>query len=275
VNNVLKVASDTSYPPFESVNANKEIVGFDIELLTAIAKSQGLEIAVTTESFSTIFAKLAQGDYDAVISAATITEERSKTVDFSNPYFISSQSITVRKADVAKYKSLDDIQGLKIGVQKATTGEELVKEKVTNATISGYDLAPQALQALANKDVEAVVIDTPVALNIIAEQPELGLAVVAKDLTSENYGIAVRKDCPEVLNKINAGLRAVVADGTYNTIYRKYFGEDAPEAFKAGASQVGTAAATTVATAAATRAATTAATVAPTVAATAAASATP
>jgi len=273
--NVLKVASDASYPPFENVNKDKQIVGFDVELLTAIAKSQGLDVTFTNENFSTIFAKLAQGDYDAVISAATITEERAKTVDFSNPYFISSQSITVRKADISKYKTLDDLAGLKVGVQKGTTGEELVTGKVKNATTSGYELAPQALQALANKDVEAVVIDTPVALNIIAEQPELGLAVVAKDLTAENYGIAVRKDCAEVLNKINAGLRAVVADGTYNTIYKKYFGEDAPAAFKAGAAQVATAAATKpAATTEPTKPAATATTAATTAPATAAATAT-
>jgi polar amino acid transport system substrate-binding protein len=267
-NNVLKVASDASYPPFENVNDKKDIVGFDVELLTAIAKSQGLDVTFTNENFSTIFAKLAQGDYDAVISAATITEERAKTVDFSNPYFISSQSITVRKADISKYKTLDDLAGLKVGVQKGTTGEELVTGKVKNATASGYELAPQALQALANKDVDAVVIDTPVALNIIAEQPQLGLAVVAKDLTTENYGIAVRKDCASVLNKINAGLRAVVADGTYNTIYKKYFGEDAPAEFKAGASSVATVAATAAATTAPAATATTAATKAATVAAT-------
>jgi len=273
--NVLKVASDASYPPFENVDAKKQIVGFDVDLLTAIAKSQGLDVTFTNENFSTIFAKLAQGDYDAVISAATITEERSKTVDFSNPYFISSQSITVRKADISKYKTLDDLAGLKIGVQKGTTGEELVTGKVKNATASGYELAPQALQALSNKDVDAVVIDTPVALNIIAEQPELGLAVVAKDLTAENYGIAIRKDCAEVLNKINAGLRAVVADGTYNTIYKKYFGEDAPAAFKAGAAQVATAAATKpAATTEPTKPAATATTAATTAPVTAAATAT-
>jgi polar amino acid transport system substrate-binding protein len=256
-NNVLKVASDASYPPFENVNdKTKNIEGFDVDLLTAIAKSQGLDVTITNENFSTIFAKLAQGDYDAVISAATITDERSKTVDFTNAYFISSQSITVRKADALKYNSLDAIQGLKIAVQKGTTGADLARNQVKNSEVKEFELAPQALQALSNKDVDAVIIDTPVALNIVAEQPELGLAVVKKDLTAENYGIAVRKSCATVLNKLNAGLRAVIADGTYNTIYKKWFGEDAPDAFKAGSGQM-------PATMAPTAASTAAATVAP------------
>jgi polar amino acid transport system substrate-binding protein len=94
---------------------------------------------------------------------------------------------------------------------------------------------------LANKDVDAVIIDTPVALNLISSQPQMNLVVTKGDLTDEKYGIAVRKECSDLLNKVNAGLRAVVADGTYNTIYRKYFGQDAPPQYMAGASTVGTA----------------------------------
>jgi len=258
---VIKIASDASYKPFESVNEQtKQIEGFDVDLIKAIAKSQALDVTITNENFDTIFGKLAQGDYDLVISSASITPARAQTVDFSNPYFITSQSITVRKADATKYNSIEALAGLKIGVQKGTTGEDFATAQIKNATLSGFTLAPEALTALANKDVDAVIIDAPVALNIVAEQPNLGLAVVKQNLTSEPLGIAVRKDCADLLNKINAGLRAIIADGTYNTAYRKYFGEDAPKEFMAGAMSVATAGATTSATTAATRAATTAST---------------
>ncbi len=244
-NGVALVASDTTYPPFESVDTtSNQVVGFDVDLLNAIGKSQGFTPQIVTENFDTIFAKLAQGNYDLVISAVTITDDRAKIVNFSNPYFQSSQSITVRQADAAKYKTVDDLAGAKIGVQKGTTGEDFANKQVKNATVSGFDLAPQALQALANKDVDAVIIDTPVALNLISTQPQLNLVVTAGGLTDEKYGIAVRKECGDLLNKVNAGLRAVVADGTYNTIYRKYFGQDAPAQFMAGAATVGTAVAT-------------------------------
>jgi polar amino acid transport system substrate-binding protein len=255
VNNVVRVASDTTYPPFENIDTKtNQAVGFDVDLLGAIGKSQGLTVTFVTENFDTIFTKLAQGDYDLVISAVTITDDRSKIVAFSNPYFQSSQSITVRSADASKFKTLDDLVGLKIGVQKGTTGADLAG-KIKNATVSGYDLAPQALQALANKDVDAVVIDTPVALNLISASPTLNLVVTKGDLTDEKYGIAVRKECGDLLNKVNSGLRASIADGTYNTIFRQYFGQDAPAAYMPGAAA--TMAATTaapVATAAATTA---------------------
>ncbi len=244
---VARVASDATYPPFESANDQKNgaIEGFDIDLLNAIAKSQGFSIAVTNEDFSTIFVKLAQANYDLVISAVTITADRQKTVDFSNPYFLSSQAIVVSKDNAAKYKTTDDLQGLKIGVQKGTTGEDFATNNIKGSKVSSYTTAPEALQALANKDVDAVIMDTPIALNIIAEQPQLNLVVARRGLTVEKYGIAVRKECRDLLKKVNAGLGAVVADGTYNKLYRQYFGEDAPDEFLSSGSAVSTQAATT------------------------------
>jgi len=260
-NGTVRIASDASYPPFENINAKtNQIEGFDVDLLNAIGKSQGLNLTFTNENFDTIFAKLAQGDYELIISAVTITDERQKTVDFSNPYFLSSQAIVVRKADIAKYKTTDDLKGLTIGVQKGTTGEDFATNNIQNTTVKSYTLAPAALQALANKDVEAVIIDTPVALNIIGDQPELNLVVAKGGLTDEKYGIVVRKECSALLNKVNAGLRAIAADGTYNKLFRQYFGEDAPADFLAAASAVGTKSATMSSTMAATMNSTMAAT---------------
>ncbi len=267
--NTARVASDASYQPFESVNTTtNKIEGFDVDLLNAISKSQGFQVAYTNENFDTIFEKLAAADYDLVISAVTITADRQKTVDFSNPYFLSGQAMIVRKADTGKYKTVADLAGLKIGVQKGTTGADFASDpaNIKNAAVTSYVLAPEAFTALANKDVEAIIIDTPVALNIIGDQPTLNLVVVLGNLTDEKYGIAVRKECGDLLNKVNAGLRAVTADGTYNKIYRQYFGEDAPAAFLAGASAASTMSATMSATMASTSASMMSATMAATAA---------
>ncbi len=234
-NGVAMVASDTSYPPFESVDpATNKIVGFDVDLLNAIGKNQGFTPQFTTEDFTTIFVKLAQGNYDIVASAVTITADRAAKVNFSDQYFLSGQSITVRKADASKYQTVADLTGAKIGVQKNTTGEDFANNQVKNANVHSYDLAPQAMQALANNDVDAVIIDTPVAYNLTAAQPTLNLVVTKGDLTDERYGFAVRKDCADLLNKVNAGLKAVIANGAYNTLYRQYFGKDAPAQFMPG-----------------------------------------
>jgi ABC-type amino acid transport substrate-binding protein len=216
-NNILKVATDGSYPPFETFAPQQQasqFSGFDIDLLTAIAKNQGLNVSFTNEDFSTIFVKLTQGEYTAVISGATITEERTKVVDFSSPYFTTGPSVFIRKTDANKYKTLASLAGQKIGVQTGTLNT-LVTEKINGAVIKEYNLARDMLRALSNKEIEAVMLDSATGLNLITEQ-KLALMIAVRNITSENYGIAVRKDCPEVLSKINAGLQAIISNGTYN-----------------------------------------------------------
>jgi ABC-type amino acid transport substrate-binding protein len=256
----LLVATDAAYPPFESVDTTtNEIVGFDIDLLNAIGASQGFTVNAQNAPFDTIFINLAAGQYDLVISAATITEARQQTVDFSEPYFIAGQVIIVRAADQATVSSPADLVGKKIGVQLGTTGAEAAKG-IADAQVSEYPTFPEAAQALANGDVDAVVNDNATSLTYILNTPDANLVVVGAAFTTENYGIAVRKDCGDLLTKINAGLAEIIASGEYAEIYRKYFGEDPSAEFLPGSEGLSTpeatAAATTEATAEATAAAT-------------------
>jgi polar amino acid transport system substrate-binding protein len=232
---VLEVGSDAAYPPFESINEKtNKIEGFDVELLEAIGKSAGFTVNFRNALFDTIFTALSYGQYDIVMSASTITEERQKTVSFSNPYFEGGPVIMVRQADASKVKGPDDLAGKTIGVQLGTTGAEAAKKIKDVKTVKEYPTAPEAHQALANGDVDAVVDDRPVALTAVTNRPELKLAVVGDTLTPEYYGIAIRQDCTELLAKVNKALGDVVADGTYAKIYEKYFGEQPPAAMRAG-----------------------------------------
>ncbi|MBX3085279.1 MAG: basic amino acid ABC transporter substrate-binding protein [Anaerolineae bacterium] len=222
----LLVATDAAYPPFENVDTStNQIVGFDIDLLNAIAASQGFTVNVQNAPFDTIFINLAAGQYDLVISAATITEERQKTVSFSDPYFVAGQVIIVREADKDTVSTSDDLIGKKIGVQLGTTGAEAAKG-IKDAKVSEYPTFPEAAQALANGDVDAVVNDNATSLTYILNTPDLNLVVVGEPFTTENYGIAVGKDCGDLLAKVNAGLADAIASGKYAEIYRKYFGSD-------------------------------------------------
>jgi polar amino acid transport system substrate-binding protein len=268
---VLKVGTDASYPPFENVNEKTgKIEGFDIDLLEAIGKKIGFSIEPHNALFDTIFTALAYGQYDLVISASTITEERKKTVNFSNPYFVAGQVIVVRKADIGKIKTTADLAGKTIGVQLGTTGAEAARGIPNVKSVKDYPTAPEAFQALANGDVDAVVNDNVTSLSIILNSPKLNLAVVGQPFTQEFYGIAVRKECTDLLKKINQGLAEVIADGTYAEIYAKYLGEQpGPEFRKGGTGVILTPAATTAAGGGApTQAATTAATPAATIPAT-------
>ncbi len=231
----LTVGSDATYPPFESINEKTgKIEGFDVDILNAIGQKEGFTLDFHNALFDTIFTALSYGQYDVVASASTITAERQKTVNFSNPYFIAGQVIVARQADASLYKTPADLAGKLIGVQNGTTGAEAAKAIPNTKGVKAYDTAPEAFQALANGDVDAVVNDNVTSLSIILNSPTLKLAVIGQPFTSEFYGIAVRKDCTDLLAKINAGLSAVIADGTYATIYEKYLGEQPPSVFSKG-----------------------------------------
>ncbi len=222
----LIVGTDAAYPPFENVNTEtNEIEGFDIELLNAIAAKAGFTPVYQNVPFDTIFTNLAAGQYDIVISATTITEERQQTVLFSDPYFAAAQVLTVRADDAETLKDIAALAGKKVGVQKGTTGADYAKS-LGGFDVVEYDSTPEALQALANKDVDAVIADDAPSKAIILNSPELGLKITVEALTVEYYGISVRLECTDLIAAINSGLAEVIKDGTYAEIYRKYFGVD-------------------------------------------------
>ena len=217
----LKVGINAEYPPFEMVDEAGNIIGFDPDLFDAIAKAAGFEFESINTRWDGIFVALASGEFDAVISAATITEERAQTVDFSDPYFNAGQMIAVR-TDETRIKGPEDLAGKKVGVQLGTTGDIWLTEQ-TKAEVVRYDENTLAFQALAAGDVDAAVADGPTAIEIVKANPEMKLKVLPGVYTEEQYGIAVRKERPEVLAAINAGLAAVKASGQYDEIYNKWF----------------------------------------------------
>ncbi|RME47978.1 MAG: hypothetical protein D6791_04505 [Chloroflexi bacterium] len=217
----IVVGTNAEYPPFESVDDAGNIVGFDIDLMNAIAEAAGFEVEYVNTRWDGIFVALASGEFDAVISAATITDERKQTVDFSDPYFNAGQSLAVKIG--SDIKSPDDLAGKRVGVQLGTTGDIWATEN-TDAEVVRYDEITLAFQALANGDVDAVINDAPTSADIIRANPEWGVTLVGEPFTDELYGIAVRKDAPEILAAINEGLAQVRASGKYDEIYNKWFG---------------------------------------------------
>jgi polar amino acid transport system substrate-binding protein len=221
----LVVGSDIPYPPFEQGKAGS-YTGFDIELIEAIAEKIGRTAEVQDTSFETIFRDVSQGKFDAAISAATITEEREKAVDFSNPYYLSEQAVLVTEG--SEIKSLEDLEGKTVGVQQGTTGQELAKEKANASEVRPYPEGPDAVNALKAGTVEAVVIDAPVAQNAVEKSG--GVEIAEKVPTEEEYGIAVAQGETELLEEINKGLKEVQEDGTYTKIYKKWFKLEPPKA---------------------------------------------
>jgi polar amino acid transport system substrate-binding protein len=219
----LTVGSDIPYPPFEQ-GKKGSYTGFDVELMEAIGKEIGREPEFIDSSFETIFRDLAQGKFEAVMSAATITEEREKVVAFSNPYYLSEQAILVKEG--SSITGLADLKGKTVGAQQGTTGLELGKEKAEAGELRPFPEGPDADNALKAGTVEAVIIDAPVAKQ---QAEELGgIEIVEKVPTEETYGIAIGKENTELVEQINEGLMKTIEDGSYATVYEKWFKEAPP-----------------------------------------------
>ncbi|HEX5609241.1 MAG TPA: basic amino acid ABC transporter substrate-binding protein [Solirubrobacterales bacterium] len=223
----LTVGSDIPYPPFEEGKA-PNYKGFDIELMEAIGENIGREVEFQDTSFDTIFRDLAQGKFDAVASASTITDEREKTVDFTNPYYLSEQAILVEEgSDIV---SLEDLAGTKVGVQQGTTGEEYSEANAEADEVRTYPSGPDAVNALKSGVVDAVMIDIPVAENAVNAGG--GIEISAAIPTEEEYGFAVAQGETELLDELNEGLAQAIEDGTYAKIYKMWFHREPPAAIE-------------------------------------------
>jgi polar amino acid transport system substrate-binding protein len=220
----LTVGSDIPYPPFEQGKPGN-YTGFDVELLEAVGKSIGREVEFEDTSFDTIFLDLGRGNFDVAASAATITEEREKTVDFTNPYYISEQAILVKKG--GEIDSVEKLSGANVAVQQGTTGQEFVEEQGDAGQLRKYPQGPDAVGALQHGTVDAVVIDIPVAENAVEASDALEISSAIP--TEEEYGFAVKQGDTELLEELNEGLKEVIENGTYAQIYKKWFHHEPPK----------------------------------------------
>jgi polar amino acid transport system substrate-binding protein len=220
----LTAGSDTTFPPFESMNGNVA-EGFDVDLLTAIAKEAGIpKVVFLSELFDTLIPTLkAGGKFDVIASGMTIKPERALEIDFTNAYFDSNQSVAMKTGGT--YSAPADLKGKKVGVQSGTTGEAWAIEnlKPAGATIVQFKDTAGAFTALQAGNVEAVINDLPVTAEYVKD-PAKGLVMAAQIPTGEQYGFAVSKENPALLKALNDGLAKVKASGEYDAIYTKWFG---------------------------------------------------
>jgi len=218
----IVVATDATWPPMEFVDEKQNIVGFDIDLIKAVAAKAGLKVEIKNQAWDGIFGGLAAKKYDAVISSVTITEERKQTMAFSDPYINAGQVLVVR-AKTANVSTLKDLKGKKVGAQIGTTGAAEIG-KVAGLELKNYDELGLAIEDLYSGRIDGVVCDTPIAADFVLQNARYknALKIVGKPFTEEYYGIAVNKDNPELLKKINAALAALKADGSLEALEKKW-----------------------------------------------------
>lgn len=221
----ITIATDATWPPMEMVDTNKNIVGFDIDLMNAAAKEGGFTVEFKNTAWDGIFAGLENGKYDAVMSSVTITDERKKTMDFSLPYINAGQILVVKNETEGATK-LDDLKGKTVGAQIGTTGAfEIDKVKAADKiTEKTYDEIGLAFADLANGRIAAVVCDNPTAAQYALQNDTYKgkLKIVGERFTEEFYGVAVKKGNAKVLDVINAGLKKVLDAGGNKAIEDKW-----------------------------------------------------
>jgi polar amino acid transport system substrate-binding protein len=222
----LTVGSDIPYPPFEQ-GSPPDYTGFDIDLIDAIAKKLSLTPKIQDTSFGTIFSDEQAGKFDIVASATTITPPRKQRVTFSDPYFDADQSLMVQKG--SDLQSTDDITSdTSIGVQEGTTGQDYT-EKQTDATVQTYPEIGNAFNALQAGQVDGVINDFAVSAFALKKYPQLD--VVQTIPTGEHYGFPMQKSNTALQDAVNGALKDLVADGTYEKIYKKWFTKEPPKEF--------------------------------------------
>jgi len=220
----LSVGSDIPYPPFEQGKA-PNYTGFDVELVEAMAEKIGRTPKFQDTSFDTIFRDLAQGRFEMVASATTITPEREQSVDFTDPYYLSEQALMVKAG--SDLKSVDELEGATVGVQQGTTGQEFTEEETGAAEVRPFPEGPDAVNALNAGTVDAVVIDLPVAEDAVSKQG--GVEIATSIPTDEQYGFVVPEGEQELLDELNKALKEIKDDGTYAEIYKKWFKREPPQ----------------------------------------------
>jgi polar amino acid transport system substrate-binding protein len=217
----LKVGSDTTSPPMESIDQTSgQIVGFDVDVVNAICAKINCKAEFITTGWDGIFAALGEGQFDLVASGVSITDERKKTMDFTKAYLVNSQAILVRVADSGL--TLNDFKaGKKLSAQANTTDADLAKSIVGDGNVLAYDTFNASVLALKNSDVDGVVIN---GANGAAYEKQFAgeLVVGVKDLQSDPLGLVFRKDDANVA-AFDEGLAAIQADGTLDALKAKYW----------------------------------------------------
>ncbi|GAB4307924.1 basic amino acid ABC transporter substrate-binding protein [Pseudothermotoga elfii] len=219
----ITVGTSADFPPFEYIE-NGQFVGFDMDLMREIAKIAGFDLKFVDMSFDSLIPALRAGQVDVVAAAMTITDERKQVVDFSIPYWTADQSVIVKSESPLTITVL--FSKGKIGVQTGTTGDLWCTDNLVSTgmlpekNLKRYDTFVLALSDLLNGNIDAIVLDSPVANRFATTKP---VRVVGIITTGEQYGVAVRKGEKELLEKINNAIKVLNESGKMSELIDKYF----------------------------------------------------
>lgn len=216
--NVLTMGTNATFPPYEYVDDNGNIVGIDAEIAAALAEKLGMTLEIKDMEFDSLITACAGGSVDVVLAGMTVTDERKESVNFSDSYATGIQVIIVKEgSDIAAY---EDLEGKMIGVQSGTTGDIYCTDEFGQDSVKQFQNGALAIEALKNGQVDCVIIDNEPAKAFVAANE--GLKILDTEYAVEDYAIAIAKENTELLEKINKAMAELKADGTIDKIINKY-----------------------------------------------------
>ena len=220
---VLRVGTEPTFAPFEfQKEGSKEFDGFDMDLIRAIGKQLNMKVEIMNMGFDALIPALNAGNIDVAAAGMSITPDRQKAVDMSDPYYVSGLVVVVNK-DNAEVKGINELNNKGIAVQIGTTGAEKAA-KVPGAKVKNFNTNAEVFLELKNKGVDAVIIDKPVAEYYLAQGGGKDSAKIVGDtMEAESYGLSMKKNSP-LTKEINKALLNLKKNGEYDKLYTKWFG---------------------------------------------------
>ena len=217
----LTMATNAEFPPYEYYEGEK-VVGIDAEVAEKIAEKLGLELEIADVSFDSIIPGVQSGKYDMGMAGMTVTDERKRSVNFSDSYATGIQSAIVKED--SPIKSIDDLDGKKIGVQTATTGDIYASDDYGEDNVKRFENGAAAVAALTANKVDCVIIDNEPAKAYV--EANKGLKILDTEYAVEDYAICFSKDSEELQKKVNDALNELKKDGSIQKIVDKYINAD-------------------------------------------------
>lgn len=219
----LNVAFEGTYPPFNFLDDNDEFQGFDVDISNEIAERLGVKANFIATKWDGLIGGLKADKFDIIIGQMTVTEERKKSVDFTDPYVITG-SVLVTREDTNDITKLEDIKGKKVGVGGGTTFEE-VANSVEGADVKLYKAVSDYIQDLTNERLD-VIINDQLLISYNIKENKLPIKIASDIVNKDEIGMAVNKGNEDFIKKVNTALTEMKDDGTYNEIYKKWFGTE-------------------------------------------------
>ena len=232
---VLNVGCEGAFAPFTFIDKNGQITGFDIDLIRQIGSDLGYKVNVRVYPFDGLIPALLTDGIDVIISGFTISPERAKKVDFSDPYYLCGLTYLTQAKHAEKFKDYIKLDGEKLCVQIGTTGAMFAQKHFPNAQLRQFNSPPETYLELERGGCAAVINDMPVNdffLSRHQDGTKFASAHIDKDVDKEYYGIAVNKNHPEMLKEINRGLKLVQQNGNFAKISTTWFGYDITDTLK-------------------------------------------